>query len=395
MVTTGQSVARARRIVATIALSLPLLTACLPEQAAPPTPPPPIPVTTFQVEARDTPVTIEFLGKTASSRRVEIRSRVQGFLDERSYDEGTLVEEGQVMFEMDRKPFEAQLQAAQAELAQQQAKLTNAQANLDRARSLAKTDAIAQMELDNALGTYRSTAAAVEAAKAKVLQAELDLSYTVISSPVRGISSFATQREGAYIGLGSNSLLTYVAQIDPIWVEFSVSENQILKARADAASGRTRPPENREYVVELILADGSIFPETGGITFADASLSERTGTFLLRAELPNPPRGDGLDNQLRPGQFVRVRLNGTIRPNAIVIPQRAVQQGAKGSFVWVIDEAGQAGFRPVSVSSWHGDGWFVDAGLEDGETIVVDGALKLRAGATVKVTEPKTPDAAG
>jgi membrane fusion protein (multidrug efflux system) len=352
-------------------------------------------VTTFAVEARDTPVLVEFLGKTASSRRVEIRSRVQGFLQSREYLEGALVEEGQVMFQMDRKPFEAQLAAAQAELLQQQAKLTNADANLKRARSLAKTDAIAQMELDNALGTYRSTAAAVEAAKAKVLQAELDLSYTTIVSPVRGISSFATQREGAYIGLGNNSLLTYVAQIDPIWVEFSVSENQILRARSSAASGRTRPPENGEYEVELVLADGSVFPDTGRITFADASLSERTGTFLLRAELPNPPRGTGFDSQLRPGQFVRVHLKGAIRPGAIVIPQRAVQQGAKGSFVWVVDDAGKASFRPVTVGRWRGDGWLVEDGLANGETIVVDGALRLRAGAAVKVTGPHTAGTAG
>ena len=382
------------RVAALACLSAWLLAGCLPEQAAPPAPPPPVPVTTFAVEARDTPVLIEFLGKTASSRRVEIRSRVQGFLESRDYVEGALVEEGQVMFQMDRKPFEAQLAAAQAELSQQEAKLTNADANLKRARSLAKTDAIAQMELDNALGTFRSTAAAVEAAKAKVLQAELDLSYTTIASPVRGISSFATQREGAYIGLGNNSLLTYVAQIDPIWVEFSVSENQILRSRANTASGRTRPPANGEYEVELVLADGSVFPQTGRITFADASLSERTGTFLLRAELPNPPRGSGLDSQLRPGQFVRVHLKGAIRPDAIVIPQRAVQQGAKGSFVWVVDEAGKASFRPVTVGRWQGDGWIVEQGLEDGETIVVDGALRLRAGAAVQVTGSHATDAA-
>jgi len=353
----------------------------------------PVEVTVVSVEAQNTPVLIEFLGKTASSRRVEIRSRVEGFLQSREYQEGTKVEEGQVLFQMDRRPFEAQLQAAMAELAQQQAKLTNAQANLKRVKPLANQNAVAKKELDDALSIYRSAAAAVEAAQAKVVQAELDLGYTTIKSPVTGISSFATQREGAYIGIGSNSLLTYVAQVDPIWVEFSVSENQLLKARANEQSGKLRSPEAGQFDVEIMLADGSVYPETGRITFADAALSETTGTFLLRAELPNPTRESHRD-QLRPGQFVRVRLKGAIRPNAIRVPQRAVQQGAKGDFVWVVDEDQKAEFRPVKVGAWHGDEWFIDVGLEGGETVVVNGALKLRAGAPVKIVEPQpTPDA--
>jgi membrane fusion protein (multidrug efflux system) len=374
-----------------VALVVGLLPGCLPSSKSPEaaaTPPPASPVTVFEVEPRDTPVTIEFLGKTASSRRVEIRSRVEGFLESREYEEGTLVQTGDILFQMDRLPFEAQLQAAQAELAQQQAKLTNAEANLARVRPLANKNAVAKKELDDALGIYRSAAAAVEAAQAKVIQAELDLGYTTIKSPVTGISSFATQREGAYIGFGMQSLLTYVAQIDPIWVEFSVSENQLLKARANDAAGKIRQPPAGHFDVEVVLADGSVYPQTGRITFADASLSETTGTFLLRAELPNPKRGDRNDSQLRPGQFVRVRLKGAIRPNAVLIPQRAVQQGAKGDFVWVIDADDKAEFRPITVGAWHGDDWFIDDGLNDGDRVVVDGALKLRAGAPVRIIKP-------
>ena len=275
-----------------------------------------------------------------------------------------------------------------AELAQQQAKLANAKANLSRVKPLANQNAVAKKELDDALSIYRSAAAAVEAAQAKVIQAELDLGDTTIKSPVTGISSFATQREGAYIGLGSSSLLTYVAQVDPIWVEFSVSENQLLKARANEQSGKLRSPQAGQFDVEIVLADGSVYPETGRITFADAALSETTGTFLLRAELPNPPRRSHRD-QLRPGQFVRVRLKGAVRPDAIKVPQRAVQQGAKGDFVWVIDKDHQAEFRPIKVGNWHEDDWFIDEGLEGGETVVVNGALKLRAGATVNIIEPQ------
>jgi membrane fusion protein (multidrug efflux system) len=225
----------------------------------------------------------------------------------------------------------------------------------------------------------------VEAAKAKVVQAELDLSYTTIQSPVTGLSSFATQKEGAYIGIGSGSHLTYVAQLDPMWVEFSVSENQLLRKRQAQERGLIRPPEDGNFDVEIVLADGRVYPHTGRITFADAALSEETGTFLIRAEIANP------DMELRPGQFVRVHLKGSVRPDAMLVPQRAVQQGAKGSFVWVIDDKGKAEFRPVVVGPWHEDQWFIEEGLKGGETVVVDGALKVRAGAAVQVVEPDSP----
>jgi membrane fusion protein (multidrug efflux system) len=361
-------------------------------------------VTVIKTEPRDTPVFIEFVGKTVSSRRVEIRSRVEGFLEKRLYTEGTMVQEGDVLFQMDQKPFQADLRAAKAELAQQQARFVNAEANLKRVKPLAEKNAVSQKDLDDSIGTYRSSAASVEVAKAKVVQAELSLGYTTITSPLTGLSSFAVQQEGAYIGFGSDSLLTYVAQLDPMWVEFSVSENQILKTRQQAESGIVKHPEDGNYEVEIILADGTVFPNRGRITFADASLSEETGTFLIRAEVENykgedKPKdlirdeiknksGDDNHNEmLRPGQFVRARLHGMVRPNAILVPQRAVQQGAKGSFVWIIDQEGKAEFHPIKVGPWHGEEWFVDEGLEGGETVVVNGALKLRAGVVVKIVE--------
>ena len=356
------------------------------EQPSGQTPPAPE-VTVIKTVPRDTPVTIEFVGKTVSSRRVEIRSRVEGFLEKRLYTEGSMVKKGDVLFQMDQKPFQADLRAAKAELAQQQARLENAEANLKRVKPLAEKNAVSQKDLDDAIGTYRSSAASVEAAKAKVVQAELSLSYTTITSPVTGLSSFAVKQEGAYIGIGSDSLLTYVAQLNPMWVEFSVSENQILKSRRQSELGIIKHPDQGDMEVEVVLADGSIFPNRGRITFADAALSEETGTFLIRAELENVMDKDNNLEMLRPGQFVRARLHGMVRPNAILIPQRAVQQGAKGSFVWVIDEEGKAEFQPITVGQWHDDQWFVDEGLEGGETVVVDGALKLRAGVPVKIVD--------
>lgn len=348
-------------------------------------------VTVIKIEPKDTPVSAEFVGKTASSRRVEIRSRVEGFLDKRVYTEGTMVEAGDVLFIMDTKPFEANLQASKAELEQQEARKATALINLNRMRPLAKKKAVAQKELDDAEGTYREAAAAVEQARANVVQAELNLGYCTITTPVSGLSSYAVMREGAFIGM-QDSLLTYVAQLDPMWIEFSVSENQMFKTQNDADKGILQLPEGHSYEVEVVLADGSIYPHTGMITFADASLSEETGTFLIRAEVANP------NNLLRPGQFVRANLKGAIRPNAILVPQMAVQQGAKGSFVWVIDAEGKAEFRPVSVGPWQEKDWFIEQGLKAGDTVVVNGALKLRAGVPVQITQPESQpsaDAAG
>jgi membrane fusion protein (multidrug efflux system) len=280
---------------------------------------------------------------------------------------------------MDRKPFEAQLDAASAELAQQQARLTNARANLKRIKPLAEQNAVAQKELDDALGVFRSAAASVAAAKAKVVQAELDLGYTEIKSPVTGISSFAIKREGSYMGMG-DSLLTYVAQIQPMWVEFSISENQMFRIRREAEAGLVVVPPNGDFEVEIEMADGSVYPERGKITFSDASLSEQTGTFLVRAEIANPQK------ELRPGQFVRTRLLGSIRPGAILLPQRAVQQGAQGSFVWIVGDDGKTRFQPVQLGPWRGDQWFISKGLEAGDTVIVEGALKVRAGIAVAAT---------
>jgi len=389
-----------RRISTLVSISLGVLLLLLTpiaiqaEKKDPPSaqPPPAPEVTVIKTVPKDTLVTIEFVGKTVSSRKVEIRSRVDGFLEKRLYTEGAMVQEGQVLFQMDQKPFQADLRAAKAELAQQQARLENAEANLKRVKPLAEKNAVSQKDLDDAIGTYRSSAAAVEAAKAKVIQAELRLSYTTIASPVTGLSSFAVKQEGAYIGFGPDSLLTYVAQLNPMWIEFSVSENQILKSRRDAELGIVKHPEHENFEVEIILADGSVFPNRGRITFADASLSEETGTFLIRAEVKNIINRENDSLMLRPGQFVRARLHGMVRPNAILIPQRAVQQGAKGSFVWVVDEEGKAEFQPVTVGQWLGDAWFIDEGLEGGESVVVDGALKLRPGTTVTIIDNETEE---
>lgn len=353
-----------------------------------PPPPPPPEVTVLNVEAKDAPVTFEFVGVTASSQQVEVRARVDGFLDERLYTEGGIVKQGDIMFKMDAKPFEAELDAAKAALAQQQARLWTAQANLKRVKPLAKANAVSQKELDDAQGTVNAATAAVEMAKADVETARLNLGYTTIYAPVTGASSFARIQNGAYVSQ-QNSLLTYVAQLDPMWVDFSVSEDEMLRFREQRDSGQLRVPEAEALDVEIALADGSVFPDVGRIFFADASYSTETGTFLLRATFSNP------DGRLRPGQFVRVRVKGFIRPNAILVPQQAVMQGAQGFFVWIVDREGKAQVRGVEVGDWQGDNWFISKGLAAGNRVITDGLMRLAKGVPVKIAEMAAGDGPG
>lgn len=344
----------------------------------PPAQRPPVDVRTTRVAVGEAPVTYEFIGQTESSHQVEIRARVAGFLDKRVYTEGAVVKPGQTLFVMDKKPFEAQLQAARAELAQQQARLDVARQNLARVRPLASKNALSKKDLDDAVGQEQAAAAAIEAARAKVLDAELNLGYCTITTPVAGISSFAKVQEGSYVN-ASNSLLTYVAKLDPMRVNFSLSENEALRVREEASTGALKLPGQMDFRVQVVLADGSEFPGTGRITFADAEFSQDTGTFMLRAEVPNP-RGT-----LRPGQFVRLRLSGASRPDSVVLPQRAVLQGPRGEYVWVVND-GKAEQRAISVGQWIGDDWLIRKGLRAGDEVIVDGASRLTPGAAVKAT---------
>lgn len=363
----------------TLAAAIMLAAGCSKKEAeAPPAQAPEVAVLT--VKAQTVPVSFEFVGQTESSQQVEIRARVNGFLEKRVYTEGAFVKPGQVLFTMDTKPFDADLRAAKAELAQQQARLTTARANLARVKPLVADNALAAKDLDDATGQEQAATAAVEAANAKVTDANINLGYATITSPLAGLSSFAKVQDGAYVS-AANSLLTYVARLDPMRVNFSLSENETLRKQDEVARGLLKPADRDEYLVELVLADGSVFPARGRITFADAAFSQDTGTFLLRAELPNP------DGQLRPGQFVRVNVIGFKRPNAIVVPQRAVQEGPRGAFVWTVDAQGKAAQSPVEAGDWMGDQWLVSTGLKDGARVIVDGFMRLAPGMPVRVKD--------
>jgi membrane fusion protein (multidrug efflux system) len=357
------------------------LAGCGRDQPAAKAQPPAVPATVITVTGTDAPYEAEFVGETESSQEVEIRARVEGFLESINYQEGSVVKKGAVLFQMDRKPFEAALAAARAELEAQQARLATAAANLRRVGPLAAEDALSQKDLDDATGSRDAAAAAVESARSRVQQAEIDLSYTTIRAPLSGVTSFARRQPGSFIAPGPDSLLTYVSALDPMRVNFSVSENEQLRFTKLINANKLRRPEDGRYAVKIVLADGTVVPAPGLVTFGDASYNKETGTFLVRAELPNK------DGTLRPGQFVRVLLGGATWVNAIEVPQRAVQQGPQGNFVWVVNAESKAEPRPVTVGPLVGDRWIIDEGLQAGERIVVDGALKLAPGVTVKATD--------
>jgi len=338
----------------------------------------PLAVTAMKIVPADTPVSFEYVGQTQSSHQVQIRARVNGFLDRRVYTEGSMVKPGDVMFQQDPRPFQAQLDAALGALAEQQARLKTANDNLAQVRPLAEQNALSQKDLDDATGQQQAAAAAVQTAKANVETARLNLSYTTITTPIAGLSSFARVQDGAYVS-PENSLLTYVEQVDPVWVNFTLSENDILTFRSESQQGKLRMPPKDSYMVEVVLADGSVYPHQGRITFANASYDVQTGSFLLRATLPNP------EGVLRSGEFVRVRVSGPVRVNAILVPQEAVLQGAKGHFVVVVDKDSKAQIRPVQVGTWQGNGWFIDQGLSAGDVLVTDGVARLAPGTPVKV----------
>lgn len=339
----------------------------------------PADVTVVTIEPKDVAVSFEYVAQTQSSHLVNIQARVNGFLEKRVYVEGEFVTKGQVLFIMDKKPFQTQVDASRAALERQEASLETAKLNLARVEPLAKLNALSQKDLDDAKGRYLSESASVEQAKAQLETALLNLSYCTIYSPINGITSSAQKQEGTYLNI-QDSLLTTVSALSPMWVNFSLSEKQIQKFRDQVIGGELVLPYNDEFEVEVIQVNGKIFPHKGQITFREPYFNPETGTFLIRASVDNP------NGVLRSNQYVRARLIGAIRPNAILIPQKAVLQSAKGHYVWVVNSENKADFRPVIVGDWQGTDWFITDGLQAKDRVVVDGGLGLQPGDAINIT---------
>jgi membrane fusion protein (multidrug efflux system) len=338
---------------------------------------PPAQVVVGNVQPASIPIMFEYVGQTAGSKEVEVRARVPGILERKLFNEGAWVKSGQPLFIIDPKPLEAQTAAVQADLARAQAQKAWNDREAARLRPLAERHAIGQKEADDAVSQAELAAASVRSAQAKLDETRLSLGYTRVVAPVSGLTSRSVKSEGSLVA-ANETLLTTISQIDPIWVLFNVSENEQLRLTRGVASGALMLPANSAYDVTVVLADGTAFPRKGRINFADPRINPATGTYEMRAELPNA------DGALRPGQFVRVRLAGAMRQNAIAVPQAAVLEGPQGKFVYVTgkDKDGKdvASPRPITVGDWvesNGNRWIVESGLKAGDPVIVDGIARI------------------
>jgi len=351
---------------------------------------PPAAVTVKKVEPQTFPVSFEYVGQTQGSKDVEVRARVTGIIEKRLYQEGSFVKAGQPLFTIDARTYEAQVNAAKADLARAQAQKAQADRELARLKPLAERHAIGQKEADDAASNADFASAAVKSAQAKLAELNLNLGYTKVVAPISGLTSRAQKSEGS-LATQNETLLTTISQINPIWIVFSVSENERLRLNRAASDGRLRLPKDNAYDVTVKLSDGSTFPTQGKINFADTRVNPTTGTYEMRAEIPNA------DGALKPGQFVRVILRGASRVDVLAVPQVAVLDGPQGKFVYVAgnkDGKDVAVPRPVVVGDWVGtDGtneWVVESGLKPGDPVIVDGVARLMPGGPIKVG----PDAA-
>lgn len=352
-------------------------------QTAPPAMPPPE-VAVLTVTPEHAPVSVEYVGQIAGSREVEVRARVTGILLKRNYTEGGMVQEGQSLFTIDPAPFQVALARTAAELAGAEARQAQAERNVERLKSLLKTRTASQKDYDDALSAAQIAAADVKAAQAARNEAQLNLDYTRVESPLTGIASRALKSEGSLVS-GPDVLLTTVISIDPVYVNFGIPALDQLKLKREVESGRLTQPIDDQFDISVQLADGSVYDHTGKLGFTDARVNTTTGTIDARAILPNP-RGI-----LQSGQFVRVRLSGAVRQNAILVPQRAVLEGPQGKFVYVVNGEGKAESRPVEVGDWTSEAWVINQGLQAGERVIVDGVMKIGPGVPVRVAETGTP----
>ncbi len=354
--------------------------------AAPPAPPPPQ-VRVVVVTPERVALTNEWIATLDGYVNAQIRPQVSGYLVKRDYDEGAVVRTGQVLFEIDPRPLEAALAQARAQLGEAQAQLGKTERDLARDRPLAEQRAIAQSQLDNDVQANLAAQAAVKSAEAAVQTAQLNVGFTKVTSLIDGVAAIATAQIGDLVG--PSTLLTTVSQVDPIKAYFPLSEQQYLEMagrltgrRGHAAAAPWQPGSG----VTLVLADGSVYPRTGSFLAADREIDAKTGTIRISAVFPNP------DRTLRPGQFGRVRAETSVRPAALLVPQRAVNE-LQGTFqVRVVDAHNVVTTRMVTPGERIGSRWIIEQGLEPGARVVVEGA-QTRDGVVVN-PQPYVPPAA-
>lgn len=338
-------------------------------------------VTVTQVEAQEVPVTYEYAARISAHREVQVRARVGGILLKRNFSEGSTVKAGQVLFEIDPAPFEAELARAKAQLQQAQAQYNQAVRDAERALQLFAKGAGSEKSRDDAISAKELGAAAVAAAEAQVRTAQLNLDYTKVKAPISGITSLEQVPEGSLIGTsGDSGLLTSITDLDPVFVNFSFADREGSEIRRllDAQSSKGVPTKNLR--VRVTFGDGQVYDQEGIIDFTSSSIDTETGTLQARAVVQNPGR------RLVPGQFVRATVTGLTLNDAIVVPEAAVMQGPQGQFVYTVNENGTAEVRPVQLDRQTQGGWIASSGLKSGDRIVTEGVIKVRPGAPVTAT---------
>jgi membrane fusion protein (multidrug efflux system) len=349
---------------------------------------PPSPVAVQEVRPRTIPVEFEYPAQTAGSREVEVRARVPGILLKRNYAEGAIVHGGQSLFTLDSAQYEAVASRAEADVAAAEARLANASRHTKRLKPLYEAKAVSQKDYDDAVSGEEVAVADLKSARARLAEARLNISYTKVESPLTGISSRALKSEGTLVN-GPQDLLTTVNQVDPIYVNFGLSEAEQGKLHREAAQGKLLLPKDNRFEVTIKFEDGTVYGRPGRLVFTDVRVNNQTGTSDARAEVPNPA------GEVRPGQFVRAILKGAQRPNALTVPQRAVMEGPQGKIVYVVGKDNKAEPRPVVVGEWSGTDWVILSGLNAGDKVIVDGLMKVFPGAPVQVGDPAAAAAGG
>ncbi|MEI7866257.1 MAG: efflux RND transporter periplasmic adaptor subunit [Candidatus Methylumidiphilus sp.] len=348
-------------------------------------PPPPPTVEVVQVEQRDVPIYLEWVGTLDGMVNAQILAQVTGYLTKQNYMEGDLVKKGQLLYEIDPRTFQASLDQAKGNLARQEALLITARLDMQRIQRLLPENAVSVRDRDNAVGREAQAVAEVIAAKAAVESAQLSLGFTKITSPIDGIAGLSKAQLGNLVGPGSaNAILTTVSKVNPIKAFAPLSEQQYMYFARSDKNPRDKPP------LVLILADGTVYPEGGTFFFADRQVDVKTGTIQVATLFPNP------NNLLRPGQFARIRATVRTKMGALLVPQRAVGEMQGRRMVAVVKPDNTVEIRPVKPAETIGTQWVIEEGLKPGERVVAEGILKVRPGSKVNPKPfAEAPAAAG
>jgi membrane fusion protein, multidrug efflux system len=331
--------------------------------------PPPAAVVVEKVAVASLPAAFEYVGQTAGSRDIEVRARVAGILIKRNFNEGGVVKKGQSLYSLDPAPFQVALNRADADVAAADARAAQASRTVARLKPLAEARAVSQRELDDAIAGEQVARADVKAAQARRAEAVLNVGYTRVEAPIFGVAGRSHVSEGTLVS-GPQVLLTTVTQTDPIKLRFGIPDTDQMRWRSEVAAGQLKLPPHDAFDIEVRLADGTVYSRKGKLVFSDTRVSGETGTVEAEAEVPNP------EGQLKPGQFIRVRLLGATRPNAVKVPTRAVLEGPQGKFVYVMAD-NKAMPKPVVVGDQVADGWIITKGLAAGDNLIVDGMARI------------------